>query len=137
MFRTNREVGYVADYAFKKAKIINDTDAVNKEEEKNYEFLRKYILYCKRFDPVLSEEAKVMIAQYFLNIMTKPESRESPRLFDTLTNLCYAVARLKQKDSIDIDDAKEVIEFYNLQLHHLMTWSTPKKLFSLPNAITK
>jgi hypothetical protein len=119
VFRTNREVGYVTDYAFKKAKIINDTNAVNKEEEKNYESLRKYIFYCKRFDPTLSKEAEVMIAQYYVSIMTKPESHESPRLFDTLTSLCYAVARLKQKDNIDIDDVKEIIEFYNLQLHHL------------------
>jgi DNA replicative helicase MCM subunit Mcm2 (Cdc46/Mcm family) len=119
VFRTNRQVGYVADYAFKKAKIINDTDAINKEEEKNYDFLRKYILYCKRFFPTLSKEAEVMIAQYYVNIMTRPESRESPRLFDTLTSLCFAVARLKQKEIIDIEDVQEVIEFYNLQLHHL------------------
>jgi len=119
VFRTNHEMGYVADYAFKKAKIINNIGEVNKQEEKNYDFLRKYILYCKRFDPALSKEAELMIAQYYVSIMTKPESHESPRLYDTLTSLCYAVARLKQKDIIDIEDVKDVIEFYNLQLHHL------------------
>ena len=124
VFRADRTVPYVADYAFKKAKIINDTDAINKEEERNYDFLRKYIHYCKRFFPTLSKEAEVMIAQYYVNIMTRPESHESPRLFDTLTSLCFAVARLKQKDIIDIEDVKEVIEFYNLQLHHLSELAT-------------
>ena len=65
-----------------------------------------------------------MIAQYYVNIMTRPESHESPRLFDTLTSLCFAVARLKQKDIIDIEDLKEVIEFYNLQLPHLSELAT-------------
>src|SRR5215469_16734976 len=65
-----------------------------------------------------------MIAQYYVNIMTRPESHESPRLFDTLTSLCFAVARLKQKDIIDIESVKEVIEFYNLQLHHLSELAT-------------
>jgi len=97
VFRADRTVPYVADYAFKKAKIINDTDAINKEEERNYDFLRKYIHYCKRFFPTLSKEAEVMIAQYYVNIMTRPESHESPRLFDTLTSLCFAVARLIRK----------------------------------------
>ena len=38
-------------------------------------------------------------------------------------NLCYAVARLKLKDTIDEDDVKEVIEFYNKQLKY---WSQIK-----------
>jgi DNA replicative helicase MCM subunit Mcm2 (Cdc46/Mcm family) len=119
VFRTNRNVGYVIDYAFKKAKIINNNEAVIKEEEENYRSLRKYIIYCKRFDPILSKEAEVMIVQYYANIATKPGSRESPRLFDTLTSLCYAVARIKQKNTIDVDDVEDVIEFYNVQLLHL------------------
>jgi DNA replicative helicase MCM subunit Mcm2 (Cdc46/Mcm family) len=119
----------VADYAFKKAKIINNIDAISKEEEKYYNDLRKYILYCKRFDPMLSKEAEVMIVQYYTSIMTKAESYQSPRLFDTLTSLVLtslvlvltslAVARLKQKNTIDIEDVSDVIKFYNEQLLHL------------------
>lgn len=113
-------MGYVADYAFKKTRIINTIEEVNTEEDKDYEYLRKYILYCKRFNPKLSKEAESMIAQYYVNIVTKPESQQSPRLLDTLTSLCYAVTRLKQKNTIDIDDdVNDVIEFYNEQLLHL------------------
>jgi hypothetical protein len=119
IFRTNRKMGYVADYAFKKTRIINTIEEVNAEEDKDYEYLRKYILYCKRFNPKLSKEAESMIAQYYVNIVTKPESQQSPRLLDTLTSLCYAVTRLKQKNTIDIDDVNDVIEFYNEQLLHL------------------
>lgn len=126
VFRTNRDAEYVANYAFRKADIINNIEEKNAEEEKNYEDLRKYILYCKRFEPTLSEEAKVMIAQYYTNIMTGPQSYHSPRLFDTLSSLCYVLARIKQKNQIDVDDVNDVMEFYNEQLLHL------SKLVSIP-----
>jgi len=37
---------------------------------------------------------------------------------ETLRNLCYAVARLKLKNTVDAEDAKEVIEFYDRQLKY-------------------
>ena len=54
-----------------------------------------------------------MIVQYYANVITKPNSCASPRLFDTLTALCFAVARLRQKNIIDVEDVNEVTEFHN------------------------
>jgi DNA replicative helicase MCM subunit Mcm2 (Cdc46/Mcm family) len=90
-------------------------------EEENYEFLRKYILYCKRFNPQFSPEARLMIVKYFTDIMTSKDTNNlaSPRLLETLNNLCFAVARLKQKEIIDVDDVKEVTAFYGVQLKSL------------------
>lgn len=116
VFRTNRSIGHVVDYALRKAEMMDNYDTIRKKEEENYEFVRKYILYCKRFDPVFSREAKHMIVQYYANIMTSSDSKASPRLLETLNNLCRAVAKLKQKDTIDVGDAKEVLEFYGVQL---------------------
>jgi len=118
VFRTNRSIGHVLEYALKKAEMTDNYDTILKQEEENYEFLRKYILYCKRFDPKFSREARHMIVQYYASIMTSSDNNNqaSPRLLETLNNLCRAVARLKQKDTIDVEDAKEVIQFYGVQL---------------------
>jgi hypothetical protein len=91
-----------------------------KKEGENYQDLVKHILYAKTFDPKFSEEAELMINQYFENVMSPEDSEASNRLWETLRNLCYAVARLKLKDTVDVKDAKEVIEFYNKQLEY---WS--------------
>jgi DNA replicative helicase MCM subunit Mcm2 (Cdc46/Mcm family) len=48
-----------------------------------------------------------MINQYFENVMTAKDSEASNRLWETLRNLCYAIARLKLKNTIDTEDAKE------------------------------
>lgn len=61
-----------------------------------------------------------MINEFFTDVMNSEKSETSYRLLDTLRNLCYAVARLKHKDTIDTEDAKDVMEFYNGQLRY---WS--------------
>ncbi|MFY9797948.1 MAG: hypothetical protein WAK17_08005 [Candidatus Nitrosopolaris sp.] len=48
VFRTNRSIGHVVDYALKKAQMMDNYDASLKKEKENYEFLSKYILYCER-----------------------------------------------------------------------------------------
>src|ERR1700751_5052645 len=48
--------------------------------------------------------------------MTSSDSQASPRLLEPFNNLCRGVARLKQKNTIDVEDAKEVMEFYGVQL---------------------
>lgn len=62
-----------------------------------------------------------MIVKYFTDIMTSKDTNNlaSPRLLETLNNLCFAVARLKQKEIIDVDDVKEVTAFYGVQLKSL------------------
>jgi DNA replicative helicase MCM subunit Mcm2 (Cdc46/Mcm family) len=83
----------------------------------NYQYLRKHVLYSKKFDPskFSSTAAKCRLIEYYTNVMSSENSLTSPRLLDTLHNICYVVARLKLKDTIDEEDVKEVIEFYNKQ----------------------
>jgi DNA replicative helicase MCM subunit Mcm2 (Cdc46/Mcm family) len=118
VFRTKRCVDDVRDYASKKSEIMDNYNAITKEEEENYEFLRRYILYGKRFDPRFSQESEHMIKAFFTNIVSPEGSQASYRVLDTLRNLCYAVARLKLKDAIDAEDANDVMKFYNEQLKH-------------------
>jgi DNA replicative helicase MCM subunit Mcm2 (Cdc46/Mcm family) len=123
VFRTVRDKKKIAEYAFKKTDPGMMSNALDEEENQNYEFLRKYILYCKRFHPTPSEEARIMLCDYYTNVATK---FGSPRVLDALIRISHAIARLKQKDIVDIEDAKEAMEFYNVILQQ------PAEVFAVP-----
>ena len=87
------------------------------QRKKRYlKLLRTYILYCKRFKPSLSHEAKNILIQFYASVATHTGS---PRLFDTIRNIAYAIARLKQKDIIEVEDASDAVQFYNVILQQL------------------
>lgn len=113
IFRTNRNRADIIKYAFDKADM---DDILYAEEEMDLDRLRKYLSYCKRFYPVLSHESKNMLIQFYASVAAKTGS---PRIFDTLKNISFAIARLKQKDTIEVEDADEAIQFYNVILQQL------------------
>ena len=47
-------------------------------------YLRKYIEYSKRFNPVLSKEAEHMLMEFYVNIAS---SYGSPRILESLITL--------------------------------------------------
>jgi len=118
IFRTNRSRDYLGNYARNKTEVMDNYSALLKKEGENYQYLVKHILRAKEFDPQFSKAAEPMINQYFENVMNLEDSDASNRLWETLRNLCYAVARLKLKNTVDAEDAKEVIEFYDRQLKY-------------------
>src|SRR5947199_183461 len=71
VFRTVRDPVKIASYAFKKTEPDMISDTLNEQEDKDYDFLKKYILYCKRFHPTLSEEARVMLVEFYTSITSK------------------------------------------------------------------
>ena len=77
-------------------------------------FLVKYIEYARQLKPVLNEEAITMLEEFYINIKIKGFGSE--RVLPTLHKLIKAVARLKLKTIADEEDAKEVMEFYNVML---------------------
>jgi MCM P-loop domain len=124
IFRANRDPSYLRDYGSSKFENEDNRIALLKKEGNNYQYLKKHILYSKRFvDFKFSSEAECMITEYFTDAMIPKGSQTSNRLLDTLRKCCYAVARLKLKDTIEAEDAREVIEFYNKQLGY---WSQVK-----------
>lgn len=76
-------------------------------------FLRKYILYSKRRSPTLSDDAKSMLNEYWVKLASEFGSR---RILETLFRLASAISRLKLKEIIDEEDARETMEFYNAVL---------------------
>jgi replicative DNA helicase Mcm len=77
-------------------------------------FLVKYIEYARQLKPILNEEALMMLEEFYINVKIKGFG--SDRVLPTLHKLVKAVARLKLKEIVDEEDAKEVMEFYNVML---------------------
>jgi replicative DNA helicase Mcm len=80
------------------------------------EFLIKYLQYAKKFEPVLSDEARYMLKEYYKEVSATGFG--SPRVQITLNNLAKAIARLRLKTVVDEDDAKKAQEFYNIMLQN-------------------
>ena len=78
------------------------------------EFLIKYIQYAKTIQPVLSDEARFMLKEFYKTV--NATGFGSPRVLNTLNNLAKAVARLKLKNVVDEEDAKKAQEFYSIML---------------------
>ena len=91
-------------------------------------YLKKHIAYARRLNPVFSDEAKSILNEFAIKVASKARSNKngsgniwtrSPRRRDSLYRTAKAIARLKLKDVVDIDDATEATEFYNVILTHL------------------
>jgi replicative DNA helicase Mcm len=77
-------------------------------------FLVKYIEYARQLKPIINEEATIMLEEFYIDVKIKGFG--SDRVLPTLHKLTKAVARLKLKEIVDEEDAKEVMEFYNVML---------------------
>ena len=78
------------------------------------EFLIKYIQYAKQISPILTDDAWFMLKEFYKRVNAKGFG--SPRVLKTLKKLAKAIARLKLKNVVDEEDAKEAMEFYNTML---------------------
>jgi replicative DNA helicase Mcm len=79
-------------------------------------YLQKHIEYSKRFNPKMSDEAKFMLKEFYVSIA---KNHGSPRIRETIVTIAKMVSRLKLKNTIDAEDAKEAMEFYNVILQQL------------------
>lgn len=64
----------------------------------------------------------------------------SPRIFDTLKNISFAIARLKQKDIIEAEDADEAIQFCNViqqQLQEIVIVSKDPRELAIEEIISQ
>merc|ERR1712203_1291455 len=94
------------------------------------DFLRKYLRYCKRLSPVLSDRAQAMVAEKYVDMrmrfqsgyteLSNPDSSKKPRLavttrtLEALIRLATAHAKLKlRKDEVLEED---VVKAYELML---------------------
>ena len=93
-------------------------------------YLKKHIAYARRLNPVFSDEAKSILNESAIKVASKARSNKngggggniwtrSPRRRDSLYRTAKAIARLKLKDVVNVDDANEAVKFYNVILTQL------------------
>lgn len=107
IFKTPRDVQAIKTY----------TETKTEYEDRvvpNYnEYIIKHILYSKRFNPILSDDAKVILNDYYTNVA---KNSGSPRIRETIFNTARMIARLKLKNIVEGEDAIEACQFYNIIL---------------------
>lgn len=90
------------------------------------ELMRKYIAYAKRnIYPVLSEEAKQALIDFYLGLRIQGEDPNSPvpvtaRQLEALVRLAEASARIRLSNEITLEDAERVIRIVTTSLEQVM-----------------
>jgi replicative DNA helicase Mcm len=127
VFRTIKDPNDIRKFGKRYSKMLS-----KKQEGKlpDYiQFLTKYISYARKLNPILTEEAIIMLEEFYIDIKIKGFG--SDRVLPTLHKLAKAVARLKLKEIVEEEDAKEVMEFYNVMLSefqkNVVVSQTPKE----------
>jgi replicative DNA helicase Mcm len=110
VFRRYTEIDQIRKYALRKAEIAD------KKQPDYTPFLIKYIEYAKQLNPIITDEARLMFVEFFSNLSFKGFGTN--RVLETLFRISRAIARLKLKEIVDPEDAKETIEFYNVMLQN-------------------
>jgi replicative DNA helicase Mcm len=110
IFRSLKDEDTIREYAYRMA----DLESTKIPDYSKY--LVKHLEYAKRFNPRMNDEAKNMLTEFFTKI--RLEGFGSNRVLNTLYRLAKAVARLKLKDIVDEEDAKDVMSFYNVMLQN-------------------
>jgi len=113
VFRNLKDEKVVREYAYKRSEL--ETRKI--PDYSNY--IIKHIEYAKRFNPKISDEAKIMLNEFFINFRTQHFG--SNRILDTLFRLSKSIARLKLKQIVDEEDANEAMEFYNIVLQNFQS----------------
>jgi DNA replicative helicase MCM subunit Mcm2 (Cdc46/Mcm family) len=112
IFKDSRDEDVLTEYVEKKSEM---------EDRKTPDYityLAKHIMYAKqRYPrPTFSDEAKVMLNEFYVKIRM---SHGSPRIRETIYRIAQNITRLKLKNEVDVGDAKETIDFYNIILQQL------------------
>ena len=107
--------------ATKILKKYNNSDSEKIENNKTLDrnTLKKYLKYASELNPVLSKETQEYLINYYVEV--KSISLEDgipldPRVLNSLIRFSSAIAKLKLKDKIDVEDCKEAIKLFEYSL---------------------
>ncbi len=90
----------------------------------NDEFIKKYLLYAKTFEPDLTEVAYNVLQSSIIN-MGKAGISDLSRKLDSLIRITVAIAKLKLKAVAEVEDAEEAALFYSDTLRHFSQSTLP------------
>ena len=76
-------------------------------------------MYAKQLcpKPRFSDEALCLLKEYYVHIRT---TYGSPRILNTIMEIAKNISRLKLKQTVDAEDVKETVQFYNVMLQQLV-----------------
>lgn len=77
----------------------------------NYNFLEKYMEYAKTLNPIIADEAKSILNEYWVRLKMKYEYASTNRTLESIYRISKAFARLYLNDTVDIGIAYETIAF--------------------------
>ena len=85
------------------------------------DFLRKYISYAKRLNPVLTPEAMKELLDFYLKMRSKGGTKTvavaiTPRQLEALVRLSEARARAFLRDHVKVEDARSAIRLVNVSM---------------------
>ena len=91
--------------------------------------LRKYIAYARQnIHPVLSEDARNYLMDFYVNLRKKSKVIDgiskipiTPRQLESLVRLSMAYARMKLKNTIELEDVKIITEFWRRVMSRLFS----------------
>jgi DNA replicative helicase MCM subunit Mcm2 (Cdc46/Mcm family) len=107
IFKAVRDEKTVREYANEKANIESRRPV-------NYNFIRKYIAYARGIEPRFSEGARSILSEAYVSLITSENNAfVTPRARDMLFRIAKTRARLKLKEIVGIDEAKEAVSFLN------------------------
>ena len=90
----------------------------------NFEFVRKYISYARKFNPIMTEDAKKMIIDFYVN--TRKSGKESknvtitPRYIESISRLAEASAKIRLSKNVELIDVQLAIDLMNEMLANIM-----------------
>jgi DNA replicative helicase MCM subunit Mcm2 (Cdc46/Mcm family) len=103
-------------------KILADTTTMLPVLERD--FLRKYVAYSKRINPILSDEAMALISQFYLKIRKQGEGEGASvpitaRQLEAFVRLSEASARARLSTVVEADDAQRAVRIVDYYLRRI------------------
>ncbi len=82
-------------------------------------YLKKHLHYCKKINPVLTDEAKTIINEFYFKLACSSSFYygSSKRALEKLIRIAKAISKMKLKDRVEDNDAKEALEFFNAVIY--------------------
>ncbi len=85
------------------------------------DFLKKYISYAKRLNPVLTSEAMKELLDFYLKMRSRSGTKTvavaiTPRQLEALVRLSEARARAFLRDHVKVEDARSAIRLVNVSM---------------------
>lgn len=84
-------------------------------------FVRNYISYARQITPVLTDDAKEWITDFYVDLRSRGADEDAPvpvsaRKLEALVRLSEASARVRLSESVELEDAKRVTDLVEASL---------------------